>query len=430
MKRTRATRTIVQQPVAQSDARWRDCELGDLLEIKHGYAFLGEYFGDIGSHIVLTPGNFFDAGGFKAKGDKEKRYSGPIPSHYVLNEGDVLIAMTEQGEGLLGSSAIIPRSGLYLHNQRLGLVQVRDRRVTDAHFIYYLFNHKPVRQQIRGSASGTKIRHTAPSRIAQVKVRVPPPRVQHRIARILSAYDELIENCQRRIRILEEMARALYREWFVNFRFPGHDKVPRVGSAFGDIPEDWEIRRLADFVTTKYGYTESTNAEPVGPKYLRGMDINKTSYIDWSEVPYCPITPDDHQAYRLKVGDVVVIRMADPGKVGIVEQEVDAVFASYLIRVAPKDTRLSPYFLFHLMESAEYYAYITGASTGTTRKSASAGVIADYQFVLPPRQVVELFESRVSEIRSLLTTLLEQTVNLRRTRDLLLPRLLSGQVRL
>jgi type I restriction enzyme S subunit len=100
--------------------------------------------------------------------------------------------------------------------------------------------------------------------------------------------------------------------------------------------------------------------------------------------------------------------MADPGKVGIVEQDVDAVFASYLIRVAPMDNRLSSYFLFYLMESAEYYAYITGASTGTTRKSASAGVIADYQFVLPPHELVEQFERRVSELRSLLTTLLKQ----------------------
>jgi type I restriction enzyme S subunit len=226
------------------------------------------------------------------------------------------------------------------------------------------------------------------------------------------------------------MARGLYREWFVHFRFPGHEGHPRVASAVGEIPAGWEVRKLADFVTTKYGFTESTNTEPVGPKYLRGMDINKRSFIDWSEVPYCPITHDDYEMYRLRVGDVVVIRMADPGKVGIVEQEVDAVFASYLIRVAPKNNRLTPYFLFYLLASAEYYAYITGASTGTTRKSASAGVIADYQFVLPPQQTIVLFEERVREIRSLLTALLKQIGNLRRTRDLLLPRLLAGQVEL
>jgi type I restriction enzyme S subunit len=261
-----------------------------------------------------------------------------------------------------------------------------------------------------------------------IRLPLPPLLVQQTIASILSAYDDLIENSQRRIKILEEMARALYREWFVHFRFPGHENYPRIASPLGEIPEGWEVKRLSELVRTKYGYTESTNKEPVGPKYLRGMDINKNSFIDWSEVPYCPINPEDHDTYRLKIGDILVIRMADPGKVGIVEQEVDAVFASYLIRVTPTNARLSPYFLFYLMESPEYYAYITGASTGTTRKSASAGVIADYRLVLPPQGLVEGFEQEVSRTRALLTVLLKQIVTLRRTRDLLLPRLLSGQI--
>ena len=75
-----------------------------------------------------------------------------------------------------------------------------------------------------------------------MKVSVPPLPVQRRIAGILSAYDELMENSQRRIRILEAMARALYREWFVHFRFPGHEKLPRVASPLGDIPQGWEVK--------------------------------------------------------------------------------------------------------------------------------------------------------------------------------------------
>ena len=303
--------------------------------------------------------------------------------------------------------------------------------VIDARYLYYLVISPAFQSLAKGTKTGSAQPFLGLSQLRGHCIQFHRDMAtQRRIGAILSAYDELMENSHRRIRHLEAMARALYREWFVHFRFPGHEKHPRVASPLGDIPQGWEVRKLADFVTTKYGYTESTNVEPVGPKYLRGMDINKTSFIDWSEVPYCPISPEDHEAYRLRVGDVVVIRMADPGKVGIVEQEVDAVFASYLIRVAPKDSRLSPYFLFYLMESAEYYAFITGASTGTTRKSASAGVIAEYQFVLPPPKLVEQFERRVSEIRSLLTTLLKKTVNLRRTRDLLLPRLLSGQIHL
>jgi type I restriction enzyme S subunit len=97
---------------------WRDCKLGELLQIKHGFAFLGEHFGSAGMHIVLTPGNFLVEGGFKEKSDKAKWYSGPIPSDYILKEGDLIVAMTEQAEGLLGSSAIVPRSGIPIGSVR------------------------------------------------------------------------------------------------------------------------------------------------------------------------------------------------------------------------------------------------------------------------------------------------------------------------
>ena len=137
-------------------AEWRECKLGDLLQIKHGFAFLGEHFATAGTHVVLTPGNFLEEGGFKEKTDKAKWYNGPIPNDYVLNKGDLIVAMTEQAEGLLGSSALIPRSGIYLHNQRLGLVQIRDRKLANQHFVYYLFNSKPVRQQIRRYRSRTR----------------------------------------------------------------------------------------------------------------------------------------------------------------------------------------------------------------------------------------------------------------------------------
>ena len=82
---------------------------------------------------------------------------------------------------------------------------------------------------------------------------LPPLPVQRRIAGILSAYDELIENSQRRIRILEAMARALYREWFVHFRFPGHEKLPRVASPLGDIPQGWEVKKLSEVLELNYG---------------------------------------------------------------------------------------------------------------------------------------------------------------------------------
>ncbi len=103
---------------------WREVSLGEGIDVLHGYAFKGEYFCDEGELIVLTPGNFRDEGGFKPKSGKEKYYDGPFLPRFLLGKGDVVIAMTEQVEGLLGSSATIPTDDVYLHNQRIGLVQV------------------------------------------------------------------------------------------------------------------------------------------------------------------------------------------------------------------------------------------------------------------------------------------------------------------
>jgi type I restriction enzyme S subunit len=251
---------------------------------------------------------------------------------------------------------------------------------------------------------------------------------QQKIASILSAYDDLIENNTRRIKILEEMAQAICRHWFVDFKFPGHKKAKFINSKLGKIPEGWDVKALGDLVTTQYGYTESTQEDEVGPKFLRGMDINKSSYIDWSCVPYCPIDESDYEKFRLSEGDIVIIRMADPGKIGIVEKDIEAVFASYLVRLRIVSEKLAPYFLFYFLLSDRYQAYVTGASTGTTRKSVSAGVMTGIDMVIPSRPLIEAFEHKIGAIRQLLNNLLERNANLRRTRDMLLPKLISGEV--
>lgn len=257
---------------------------------------------------------------------------------------------------------------------------------------------------------------------------LPPREIQMRVAAVLAAYDELIQNNLRRIEVLEEMARAVYREWFVNFRFPGYEDVALVESPIGPIPEGWEVVTMSDFTTTQYGYTASTEDQPIGPKFLRGMDFNKRPWIDWSEVPYCRIPGNEFKKYKVKTGDVLVIRMADPGKVGIVEKDVEAVFASYVVRVTPDLRQALPYWLFYFMSSPAYQRYISGAGTGTTRKSASAGVLTGAKMVLPPVKIQAEFVDAITPLRRLLNNLIDQNANLRATRDLLLPKLVSGEI--
>jgi type I restriction enzyme S subunit len=153
--------------------------------------------------------------------------------------------MTEQMEGLLGSSAWIPASDKYLHNQRLGRIVDLDESRVDRRYLYHLLNTATVRHQISASASGTKVRHTAPERIGRVDVELPPLASQQKIADTLTAYDDLMENNRRRIDLLEAAARLLYQEWFVRLRFPGHERSRIVAG----VPEGWERKTLGDLCT-------------------------------------------------------------------------------------------------------------------------------------------------------------------------------------
>jgi len=312
-------------------------------------------------------------------------------------------------------------------NQQINSLIV-DRKCFDPMYVFYLLRFiTPQIQTISGgSGSGKAILNK--SSFEQIEARVHALPTQRKIAAILSAYDDLIENNTRRIRILEEMAQMIYREWFVKFRFPGRENVKMVESELGMIPEGWEVMKLSALVETQYGITKSASESEIGSKFVRGTDINKTTYIDWATVPYCEVDESELARYKLAIGDILVIRMADPGKVAIVEKNIGAVFGSYVIRLKIISDRVSPYYLFYFLLSDQYQGYITGASTGTTRKSASAGVITDINMVVPPRELRIQFDHQVMMLRQMLNNLLDRNANLLRTRDLLLPRLISGEI--
>ena len=256
---------------------------------------------------------------------------------------------------------------------------------------------------------------------------VPVLSEQKHIASVLSAYDDLIENNRRRIRLLEQAARLLYKEWFVHLRFLGHEHV----KIKDGVPEGWERKHLSELVTTQYGFTETATDQSIGPKFLRGTDINKTSYIDWSTVPFCPEDNLNFSKYALHVDDIVVIRMADPGKVAIIESEEKAIFASYLVRLTRKaGVELPALYLFYVLSDDTYQGFISGASGGSTRKSASAKLLVDFNVLAPSSTLSELFVRQIYPLRHQLQKLLQQNAMLRQARDLLMPRLMSGEVEL
>jgi type I restriction enzyme S subunit len=190
---------------------WETESLASLFTIKHGFGFKGEYFKPEGTYILLTPGHFHEEGGFRDQKEKTKFYTGKIPDGFILQEGDLLIAMTEQKAGLLGSSIIVPESSKYLHNQRLGLIQNLDNRI-DKDFLFYYFNTSYPRREIFSTATGSKVRHTSPSKVLSLKIAFPKIDEQKKIAAILKAVDQKLTLLKNKKLLFEELFRTLLHQ--------------------------------------------------------------------------------------------------------------------------------------------------------------------------------------------------------------------------
>jgi type I restriction enzyme S subunit len=415
---------------------WEYRQLGELLKIKHGYAFKGKFFADSGPYIVLTPGNFVEGGGFKYK-SKEKYYLGDFPREYLLNRGDLLVAMTEQAEGLLGSTLFVPQDAYFLHNQRLGLINQLSASETDKGFLYYLFNTHGVRAQIRATAIGTKVRHTSPSRIYEVQVCLPPLPTQRRIAGILSAYDDLIENNTRRIALLEEMAQLLYREWFVHYRFPGHEGVEMVESELGMIPEGWEATNLGKYVSVDKGlsykgkYLTDDGIPMVNLKCISaggGFQRQGTKPYSGEYKPRHIVNPGDivfANTDLTQAGNVI----GSPAIVPNIETKSDLIISHHLYAVRiKKESPVTPCFVYHVLLDYKFKSFAKGHASGTTVLGLRRDSVYQFRFAVPPDWLLEQFESAIAPIYQVTETYEQQNETLRRTRDLLLPRLVSGEV--
>ena len=270
--------------------------------------------------------------------------------------------------------------------------------------------------------------------IGRISLQVPPLTIQRRIASILSAYDDLIENNTRRIRILEQMAQAIYREWFVEFRAPGvqlRKATSNEKKVTGkeQFPVGWEVRPLKDICEQiNYGYTASAQREPIGPKFLRITDI-VPYLIDWNSVPQCEIEEKDAGKYRLAEGDIVIARTgATTGYAKRLNKlHPEAVFASYLVRVRVKPEH-SNRLIGLIVESDDYRRFIKANLGGAAQPQANAQVLTSIPVVIPPQSIQESFDRLVEDIFDQREVLQVKNANLRQTRDLLLPRLVGGEI--
>ena len=399
---------------------WKEVRLGDVCEIKHGFAYKGKYFSDTPTcDILVTPGNFTLSGGFKL--DKPKFYNGPVEKDYILSKGDLIVTMTDLSKNIdtLGYSALVPEvKGLtFHHNQRIGLVENIANNV-DKYFLYWIMRTPAYQSFIATHSSGTTVHHTSPKGIGNYVFKLPPLDDQRRIASILSSLDRKIELNNKINADLEEMAQAIFKNWFVDFEPFKDGKF--VDSELGMIPEGWRVGSPYEYVKVVYGAPYKSakfNDNGEGLPLIRIRDLK-----DCNPQFYTPeILP---QTEYVNMGDIVAGMDAEfvphiwKGKTGLLNQRV--------CKLMPQQTSISNLFVLYLMKPE--LEFVQSYKTGTTVSHLGKADIDKFVVVLPPLEVVEECSKLLDSILQRIKNISAESRNLSTLRDTLLPRLMSGEL--
>ncbi|MHB0988565.1 MAG: restriction endonuclease subunit S [Bellilinea sp.] len=399
-----------------SSKGWKKHTLGDIIDIKHGYAFKGEFFSDEPSrYILVTPGNFRIGGGFKL--GKIKYYIGDVPDEYILKEDDVIVTMTDLSkEGdTLGYSALVPDycSNKFLHNQRLGLLQFK-RHDFDRHFIYWLLRTKAYQTFIVNSASGSTVKHTSPSRIREFEFIAPEVQTQRRIADILSVLDDKIELNRQTNATLEAIAQAIFKEWFVDFNFPGATGE-LVESELGMIPKGWWVGKLEEIITNfdrkrvPLSSRERENRKGIFPYY------GAASILDYI---------DDY------LFDGVYLLMGEDGTV-ITEDEkpiLQYVSGKFWVNNHTHVLRgkgiFSTEYIFLVLKNTSVKHIVTGA----VQPKINQGNMNNLSVIIPDTSTLRSYQDIVRPFFENILEIEQETATLSSIRDALLPKLMNGEI--
>ena len=336
---------------------------------------------------------------------------------YIFDGKYLLIAedgsvMTEYGKPILQLV-----NGKFWVSNHAHVVQGKTPISTE--FLYFTLSNV----SILGYLTGTAQPKLSQTNLKSIKLSLPPTSVQRKITSILSAYDDLIENNTRRIKILEDIAQTLYQEWFVHFRFPGHENVPMVESPLGPIPKGWEIGEFGDIV------------ENVKEKVKPGKHLGHLSYVPIDCIPRRSISLMEHKPYSEAKSSLIAFKQNDilfgamrPYFHKVIFAPFDGITRQTCFVLRSKNSSSYPFDLFTAFQDSTVQ-YSSNRSTGSTIPYATWNhALAEMPIVRPPNLLIERFSDVVIPMLNSIRMMLEKNANLRQTRDLLLPKLISGEI--
>ncbi|MEW5813929.1 MAG: restriction endonuclease subunit S [Spirochaetota bacterium] len=350
-----------------------------------------------------------------------------IKDDLFIRKGDIVVNST--GDITIGRAYYFKKGWPRLFADSHVTILRLNRNILLPEFCIYLFPTQEYQTKIYGLVTGTTGQlELSKNNLCKLEMIVPPLPIQQKIAAILSAYDDLIENNLRRIKILEEMAQNLYREWFVKFRFPacaeasagrpGHEKVKMVSSLLGKIPEGWGVKRLGDICSILMGQSpksEFYNTNGEGLPFHQGVtDFGER--FPTTRV-YCTF------AGRIaETGDILCSVRAPVGRINLADHKI--IIGRGLSAIRNLDGY--QYFTFHQLKEIFKEEDIMGG--GTIFKAVTKGDMERIECLYPPKEYLARFEKICLPIAEQLAVLSKKNCILRKTRDLLLPKLISGEL--
>lgn len=399
-------------------------ELGGYIDILSGFTFKSKDFTDTGIPVikiknVQPPYVTLEDLSYVPNDIAEKSQK------FLLQYNDVLIALTgshiNQMASVVGRVARVKYSLPSLLNQRVGKITSKNNALCDIDFVYYYLSQNKVKIQLAREAGGAANQaNISPSDVKDLEIPFPCIEIQRRIADILSAYDNLIENNQKQIKLLEEAARRLYKEWFVDLRFPGHETTPVVDG----VPEGWEQQSL--------GRIASVLRRGISPKYddngkyfVISQKCIRRSIMDISEVRR------ESRDYSLELNlqdKDTVICSTGTGTLGRVGQVFgvyqNTTFDSHVTLVRTKEYQNFIY------QSIKYQQeFLMGMGRGSTnQQELYRGVIEGLLILVPTQEILNKADNILSAIHDKITALNSQIGLLVEARDRLLPKLMSGEI--
>lgn len=411
--------------------------LGDLFKIKHGFAFKSENYVEKSEYRLITLGNFTENNDFKFNDSKATYYGGEFPEDFILNDGDLVIPLTEQVIGLFGNTAFVPKSNgnyKFVLNQRVGKVIINELNV-DKYYLHYLLATNVVKKQLEARASGTRQRNLSPEKIYDIKVKIPDIITQRKIGKLLYNIETMI-NCNVKISDkIENILRLAYNRWFLQYEFPNEDGKPYFSNGGkmvwnnkmkSDIPLNWHVENLYSNTLTNIISPGVDNFDK--KNYLATSNVNGNTITDGKWITF---ESRESRANMQPIFDSVwFAKLKNSIKHISLSNKSSWFIDKYILSTGflGLECKKSLSYIHCFINSNFFEIKKDSLSHGATQEGINNDDLKSFNFIVPTDEVLEKFEDKFYKYIIFINNLERENQNLLSLKNFLLPLLMNGQI--